>query len=1284
MKFRTAWLTSVVWLFVSPLTLWAETTPSADQAARLCANPPATRAEKTEKAAELRVTAERLEEILSSCAGDGASRRTSVDVERAVPVLEVVPKDVKGHEFDGALECKKNVGDPAASGFASARPLGFTFSPTPTKKPVIGSVPTPGGVPAAAVAPAAGEEPAVVAESLNAALARFPLTAPLAQAGGDKVLTLTEDPATGGVRGRFHNMSFTVAEGQSALFSTDGTKILFANGVDSEGRPRLTGWVGDGQRGRLLADGSGQIVEYRQGGRVHKDIVLDPVVFKRAASGGIDLSSIPDADLPAAKRVQYERLLNELPRLGGFFQKALDGRIQALIIRDGQLNVQFDEKTRLSAVIDGGAPKAFIFSGATVMMWAFNADVTSCDRSVMDPNLRAEEGRALFRFGSRHEKRGASWVRTKNEPAETKSWGRWDAYWDNMKGNAQAVGTVAGYVFSPFQSAVAGIEGSISMLIGAVGGDLFQKIHGHYTYRQAHFNEWVGNGLGGDKQIMDAYLEALSMAGDERRLLVDALDADIEKTRREQEGELALVQQGDREISDTERAHTAARIFGLGNLGGLYIRHGADNWETGHKWVGGLQIAGGYFVKGGQVYVEGFGFGAMAQSVKLVGAGKAFGVTTAEVAKAASLGKYAPAAAPATQAAKLARWAGHGEMAVMMGPAVVQATDNIFGMYAAGDDRISFWTNVDGLASNAAMFVFPMAVAKGRAFAEKAIMDRAAKRKVIDIKRPATPEPTINVAAEAPLAQPVLKANVDAAKPNLHRFVKDVPILGYRITSDRFADLPEIIQKHLGAVDRTKYTPEYLRQNIGSVIALQMNGAVPDFYVIGKETYTTKYKAVPPAEVGAKNAKLLKGLASVEGVSSLLNAGDPNVVGVLKTVPVEMVRMSEVNYPVEKSITIESPWGAQTKPAGQDGYLVFDGSKGQYYMVNVDAAGLPINYTATQSAPVGLAPRAAQPGTKPALWSKVVDGVHSVKRSLGLGAKPTVDYVELLSDPRAPPKIFSGYQETRAWLKSEPIGFMDRVFLLPATTNDAVTVLSKRELSSKLDRAVAKGASLPVMASKVPGTRRILGVEVPVNDYYVLISEHAPGQASAISPGAFGLHQTSLANALTVIRDGSFLAVPGRATFYESKGLAADAQRTGGGDVGLRMGIDPATFRRMPYFNENAFAPAFESVPGSASGRASAVTAQSASGSSNFGKFERAGFLRKVPFTAKDAMETLALVERQRADGRLADAAYGQLKTALQEAAARDAVPFLAGNREMLRLDAERLGRKPLDTPPAE
>src|SRR5258708_2930949 len=196
-----------------------------------------------------------------------------------------------------------------------------------------------------------------------------------------------------------------------------------------------------------------------------------------------------------------------------------------------------------------------------------------------------------------------------------------------------------------------------------------------------------------------------------------------------------------------------------------------------------------------------------------------------------------------------------------------------------------------------------------------------------------------------------LKGKIDSQSPKTHPFVKDAPILGYRITSDKFEDLPGPIQKQLGLVDQTAYQPDYLKDKVGSIVVLQMNGAKPDFYPIGPDSFQ-KYRVVSVSDVDSKNPKLMKSIKGVEGIDALINSNDPNLIGALKTVPVQMVRMSEIGYPVAQDVTIQAPWGEQTKPAGKDAYLVWDAGQNQYYMVNTDDNGLPISYVSTLASPI--------------------------------------------------------------------------------------------------------------------------------------------------------------------------------------------------------------------------------------------------------------------------------------------------------------------------------------------
>ena len=98
--------------------------------------------------------------------------------------------------------------------------------------------------------------------------------------------------------------------------------------------------------------------------------------------------------------------------------------------------------------------------------------------------------------------------------------------------------------------------------------------------------------------------------------------------------------------------------------------------------------------------------------------------------------------------------------------------------------------------------------------------------------------------------------------------------------------------------------------------------------------------------VAEKNPKLIARLEMVPDVLALVDGKSPALVGALKSTPVEMIRFSDIGLQMSEEITIQSPWGEQTKPADQEGFLVWDTSQDMYYMVNQGENGHPLGYIA--------------------------------------------------------------------------------------------------------------------------------------------------------------------------------------------------------------------------------------------------------------------------------------------------------------------------------------------------
>lgn len=193
------------------------------------------------------------------------------------------------------------------------------------------------------------------------------------------------------------------------------------------------------------------------------------------------------------------------------------------------------------------------------------------------------------------------------------------------------------------------------------------------------------------------------------------------------------------------------------------------------------------------------------------------------------------------------------------------------------------------------------------------------------------------------VTQETLTQVVQAKKAPLLSFVKDVPSLAYRITSKSWKDIPIEIRQRLGWMDQTKYPENFLEDKVGSVIMLQMNGDQPDFYILAKEVFDQKYRVVERGAVVAKNSKYLTRVTPHLGLGTATT--DAKLIAVQNMSTTPMTRMSDLGYPVDQEVTIESAWGAQTKPAGQDAFIVHDTTNGKYYMVNVDTStGLPASY----------------------------------------------------------------------------------------------------------------------------------------------------------------------------------------------------------------------------------------------------------------------------------------------------------------------------------------------------
>ncbi len=164
---------------------------------------------------------------------------------------------------------------------------------------------------------------------------------------------------------------------------------------------------------------------------------------------------------------------------------------------------------------------------------------------------------------------------------------------------------------------------------------------------------------------------------------------------------------------------------------------------------------------------------------------------------------------------------------------------------------------------------------------------------------------------------------------------KKQKILGFKITDDikSVDDLPVEIASRLGAVDDVTYDAAWFAKNRGSYISLQTKAdGSGDIYVISREALKQYDEVV--GTTGALGTELAEQLG-IRG----------QMVGLQKRGTTGMVKASEMGLPIDEAVTIKTPWGTQTKPAGIDAFIVKNGD--EIYMVNAEMINgklMPIGY----------------------------------------------------------------------------------------------------------------------------------------------------------------------------------------------------------------------------------------------------------------------------------------------------------------------------------------------------
>ena len=179
----------------------------------------------------------------------------------------------------------------------------------------------------------------------------------------------------------------------------------------------------------------------------------------------------------------------------------------------------------------------------------------------------------------------------------------------------------------------------------------------------------------------------------------------------------------------------------------------------------------------------------------------------------------------------------------------------------------------------------------------------------------------IAYASETPMTQKQLIEMYDVLKSDIkiNKFVKDIPVLVFELKpGDKYETIPEDIRDNLGKVDYRgeAYDDAYVQKNIGGAVALQYSDGKPDFYIIGSDTYQSKYKPDSVANVTTKNKKMWDGLVEVfsqKRLTDLVEGQTDRMKGVRKEAPVEMIYLSDLGFSISDQAGITPSWGGQLK-----------------------------------------------------------------------------------------------------------------------------------------------------------------------------------------------------------------------------------------------------------------------------------------------------------------------------------------------------------------------------------
>ena len=206
--------------------------------------------------------------------------------------------------------------------------------------------------------------------------------------------------------------------------------------------------------------------------------------------------------------------------------------------------------------------------------------------------------------------------------------------------------------------------------------------------------------------------------------------------------------------------------------------------------------------------------------------------------------------------------------------------------------------------------------------------------------------------------QDILRAKVEEMKPPVGEYFKR-PYVVWKGLPGEFEEgkdlsaqesVPAIMRK-VGPADGTSYSSEQLNKsyrNGGLIIQPNGKGGIEIYPMTAKgiDMNTTLPSQQQALDLNPELSTLLENDPEMK---SFLDGGQ--AIGMMRSAPAQMIKMSDIGYPLEVEVVLPGKGAGQRKHAGEEAYLGIGKNKegkDVYWIINADTTGRPVNYMTSE------------------------------------------------------------------------------------------------------------------------------------------------------------------------------------------------------------------------------------------------------------------------------------------------------------------------------------------------